>query len=283
MPVRGRSSRRHERSSWRRERALVRQRLATPPPDYLSGPFLDPDDGDPSGGDGAAGTPGLRSGKRRTRLRLALAALPLAVAVVLFALTGPGSGPSPAPDHDTAVAEDSGMTDVRPDPTRVPGSADALLPPRAQDTAVDAGMLAGQDSVRAAPGRGADGNGVDGDGAEPGNADGNGVDGDGAEGDGADAPAVPPAPSGHRPVALRIADPAALSLVATGDRVDIVGMDGNVLAEDLEVLRDRSSGAGSVLVLAVPDGAGAALAAAALSREVTVILSAGSGVHESVP
>lgn len=94
---------------------------------------------------------------------------------------------------------------------------------------------------------------------------------------------MPVAPSGHRPVAVRIADPAALSLVTVGDHVDVVGMDGSVLAERLEVLQDRSSGMGPVLVMAAPDGTGAELAAAALSREVTVILSTGPAVQGSAP
>ncbi|HRO30650.1 MAG TPA: hypothetical protein PK220_09635, partial [Citricoccus sp.] len=105
---------------------------------------------------------------------------------------------------------------------------------------------------------------------------------DAVPGDAAAAPPVPAAPAGHRPVAVRIADPAALSLVSTGDPVDVIGMDGSVLAQRLEVLQDRSSGSGSgpVLVLAVPDGASAALAAAALSRELTVLLSGDSAVQD---
>lgn len=87
------------------------------------------------------------------------------------------------------------------------------------------------------------------------------------------APA-PTAPSGTRPVAVRLADPAALSVVTSGARVDVLALDGTVVAEDLEVLQDRSSaGAGPVLVLAVPDASAATVATTALSREVTAILS----------
>jgi hypothetical protein len=149
-----------------------------------------------------------------------------------------------------------------PVPSDVAAAADAA------DTAAVTGALPGQDPAGTFPGHHVDG-AVSG--------------GDSVEGDGADALPVPTAPPGHRPVALRIADPAALSLVTTGDHVDVVAMDGSVLAERLEVLQDRSSGAGSVLVLAPPDGTGAELAAAALSREVTVILSGEPAVQGSGP
>lgn len=237
-PGRGRSSRRRERSALRHERALVRRRLATPPPDHLSGSFEDPDDGDLLGADGTGRAPGHGPGRRRTRLRLALAALPLAVAVALFAVTGldsgPGDEPGPAPaqhtaqdaTQDTTGPEGSGKGSDRLTPALAPSPMDASVPSDVAEAA-DSATVAG----------------------------------------------APAAPAGHRPVAIRVADPAALSLVAPGDRVDVVGMDGSVLAERVEVLQDRSSGTGPVLVLGVPDGASAALAAAALSREVTVILS----------
>jgi hypothetical protein len=268
-----RSSRRRERSSLRRERSLIRRRLATPPPDYLSGPFGDPDDRGPLGADDASGAASRRPGQRRTRLRLALAALPLAVAAALFAGTGPLGGPAPVPVRDATVAEGPRPTGAPRVPDLMPGAADARVPQAAADTAAVAGTVPGQDSTVTATGQ--DGAGGVLDGIDP--------EGPGDSGTGADASIVPTAPAGHRPVALRIADPAALSLVAVGDRVDVVGMDGSVLADHLDVLQDRSSGTGSVLVLAAPDGVSAALAAAALSREVTVILSGEPTVRESAP
>jgi hypothetical protein len=265
-PDRGRSSRRRERSSLRRERAVIRRRLATPPPDYPSGPFDDPEDNGSIGANGTDGASGHGSDRRRMRVRLALAALPLVVAVALFAATGTGPGDDPArmAAQDTARAEDSGMAGVALVPDHGPGAMDATVSSdvaeaaEAADTAAVAGTLPQQDPAGTFPGH---------------HIDGDNTGGDSVERDGADALRVPAASAGHRPVALRIADPAALSLVTTGDHVDVVAMDGSVLAERLEVLQDRSSGASSVLVLAIPDGASAEVAAAALSREVTVILS----------
>jgi hypothetical protein len=283
---RERSARRRERSALRRERALVRRRLATPPPDYLSGSLADSDDGNPRGADGAEGASGRGPAQRRMRLRLALAALPLAVAVALFAATGLRND-APSVSAGGPAAEDSktvgsGMEGRRMEGPRmeraplVPGFAhgagDAMVPSDVADAADTAAVAGG------VPGGAADEYGADGYGAG-----GYGAAGDGVAGDGAGVLTVPVAPSGHRPVAVRIADPAALSLVTVGDHVDVVGMDGSVLAERLEVLQDRSSGMGPVLVMAAPDGTGAELAAAALSREVTVILSTGPAVQGSAP
>jgi hypothetical protein len=210
------------------------------------------------------------------RLRLALAALPLAVAVALFAATGHRND-APAVSAGGPAAEDSGM--VGPGmagsgmeraplvPGFAHGARDATVPSDVADAADTAAVAGG------VPGGAADGYG----------AGGYGAGGNSVAGAGADVVAVPVAPAGHRPVAVRIADPAALSLVSAGDHVDVVGMDGSVLAERLEVLQDRSSGTGPVLVMAAPDGASAELAAAALSREVTVILSAGPAVQGSAP
>jgi hypothetical protein len=206
------------------------------------------------------------------RLRLALAALPLVVAVALFAVTGLRDDPDSVSAEAPAAAEDSGMAGpgmggVPLVPGLAPGARDAAVPSNVADAADTAAV------ARGVPGHAAGGYGVDGYGA----------DGDSVAGDGAEIRAAPVAPAGHRPVAVRIADPAALSLVTAGDHVDVIGMDGSVLADRLKVLQDRSSGRGPVLVMSVPDGASAALAAAALSREVTVVLSAGPGVQEPGP
>jgi hypothetical protein len=249
---------------------VVRRRLATDPPDY-DAVFEEPDDGEAFGADGSDGTPGDGPRKRAMRVRLALAALPLATAIALFAVTGLDGGSAPAPAQDAAVAGESGLEGASLDPSTAPGALEARVPSdvaEAADAAAVAGTLAGRDPARTFPGR---------------RVDENGAGGDTVDGNGADAWNVPTAPSGHRPVAIRIADPAALSLVAAGDEVDVVGMDGSVLAEHLQVLQDRSSGTGSVLVLASPNAASAALAAATLSREVTVILSAEPAFPESGP
>jgi hypothetical protein len=227
----------------------------------------DPDDREPFGAEDAADAAGERSRKRRTRRRLALAALPLVAAVALFAVNGPGGGSAPGPARDTAVAGHPGMAGAPLPSAPTPGATDVTVTQSAADTAAVAGVLPGEDPAGTLPGHGV---------VES-------VEGHSVDAEGAAVPTVPTTPSGHRPVALRIADPAALSLVARGDHVDVVGMDGSVLAERLEVLQDRSSGTGSVLVLATPDGASAALAAAALSREVTVILSGAPTVQESAP
>ncbi|HRO93606.1 hypothetical protein [Citricoccus sp.] len=262
-PDRSGSLRRRERSALRRERALIRRRLAAPPPAHLAGSSTQPDDGDPPGAGGTDGGTdggaGRASGRRRTRLRLAVAALPLAVAGALFVATGPGVDPAsvsavgPAAE-DPVAAEDSGMagSGAQADPL-VP-----VLPPGAGGAMVPSDVAGAAETAAVA---------------------------EAVPGDVAAAPPVPAAPAGHRPVAVRIADPAALSLVSTGDPVDVIGMDGSVLAQRLEVLQDRSSGSGSgpVLVLAVPDGASAALAAAALSRELTVLLSGESAVQDPGP
>ncbi|MFC7400818.1 hypothetical protein [Citricoccus sp. GCM10030269] len=87
------------------------------------------------------------------------------------------------------------------------------------------------------------------------------------------APApLPRAPTGHRPVAVRIADPAALSLVAPDDRVDVVGQDGSVLAADVAVLQDRSAEQAAVVVLALPRDRAPEVAAAAMAQDLTVVL-----------
>lgn len=249
---RERSSVRRERASRRRERALVRRRLATAPPAYLSvGLAEDQDEDGPLRAEDSPGAAGDRSGQRRTRLRLALASAPLAVAVVLFTVTGLGSAPSAETTPEPVTAEDAGAGRSLPAPTLTAEAADGAQPPITEETSWPGADSpgAGRGTVRT-PGQ--------------------------ATGQGDHTPAVPVAPPGRRPVAVGIADPAALALVTVGDEVDVIGMDGRVLAEGLEVLQDRSSGTGSVLVLAVPDGASAPLAAAALSREVTVILSPGS-------
>ncbi len=227
----------------------------------------DPDDGQPFGTGDGVDAADERSRKRRTRSRLALAALPLVAAVALFALNGPGGGSAPGAVRDTAVARQPGMAGAPLPSAPTSGATDPTVPQPAADPAAVAEVLPGEDAAGTLPGHGV---------VES-------VDGHSVDGEGADVPALPTTPSGHRPVALRIADPAALSLVDRGDHVDVVGMDGSVLAERLEVLQDRSAGTGSVLVLATPDGASAALAAAALSREVTVILSSAPIVQEPAP
>ncbi|WP_188805750.1 hypothetical protein [Citricoccus zhacaiensis] len=82
----------------------------------------------------------------------------------------------------------------------------------------------------------------------------------------------PEVPAGYRAVAVRFAGPDAVDLVAAGDRIDLVGTDGNVLEADVEVLQDRSSDLATVLVLAVAEERAAELAAAAVNQDLTLLL-----------
>ncbi|QCU77610.1 hypothetical protein E7744_04825 [Citricoccus sp. SGAir0253] len=186
---------------------------------------------------------------------MALAALPLLLAVVLAVLTGA----RPAPNHpgraesresagavgspDAVVAAPDGSAPGAPPR---PGTAgDAVPAPLAGGALGDAdptGPTSGSAAATARPDRTGD---------------------------------IPTPPRGHRPVAVRVGDPAALALVGTGDAVDVVGLDGSVLGKGLEVLRG-GGGAGQAVVLAVPDADAPALAGAVLSLEVTVIRSAGA-------
>ncbi|MEO9247879.1 hypothetical protein ABDK96_09315 [Citricoccus nitrophenolicus] len=92
---------------------------------------------------------------------------------------------------------------------------------------------------------------------------------------GAPAPPVPPA--GHRAVAVRFSAPDAVDLVAAGDRIDVVGLDGDVLATDLEVLQDRSTGQAGVLVVAVPAEQAPELAAVAAAQDLTLLVTPTAG------
>lgn len=84
---------------------------------------------------------------------------------------------------------------------------------------------------------------------------------------------TPAAPAGHRLVAQRPVDPAATALVQVGDRVDVVGLSGQVLTADVEVLQMRESARGTLMVLAVPQDQAAGVAASVAATETTVVLS----------
>lgn len=84
--------------------------------------------------------------------------------------------------------------------------------------------------------------------------------------------AVAAAPAGHRAVAVRPVDPAAAELVREQDEVDVVGLDGTVIAAEAQVLQVRPGSSGTVLVVAVPDQDAARVAAAVVSVEATVVV-----------
>jgi len=199
-----------------------------------------------------AGQNGVRGsgGGRRRRWRWILAAGPLALAVLLLAIGfRPGGDGAPEDPGGAPVAADATLHagSLRPAPTAdgadpsVPGAGPPATEGHpATGTSVPGTIQRGTDQDLLAP----------------------------------TAAPVPAPPPGTRPVAVGFADPAALSVVAAGERVDVVALDGTVLAENLEVLQDRSgAGEGPVLVLAVPDADAATVATTALSREVTAILS----------
>jgi hypothetical protein len=224
----------------------VRRRLATAPPDHLA---------DPASGRGPGATGASPS--RRIRVRLAVAALPMLLAVVLGTVYGL-SGPAPA---DTAL----GSTD------RQTTSPQALPPPGGLGPAGsdDAAGLAG-------PAESTEPTGPSGQ-TEPSDQAGSGWHGVGwsgpaAGGTAVDGAPVPVAPAGHRPVAIRFASPDAVALVGAGDRVDLVGLDGSVLASGLRILQDRSSAQAPVLVVSVPRDEAPAVAAAAATRDLTVLV-----------
>ncbi|MEU4800845.1 SAF domain-containing protein [Actinosynnema sp. NPDC023587] len=70
-------------------------------------------------------------------------------------------------------------------------------------------------------------------------------------------------------VAVRLADPAVAGLLRTGSRVDVVGAESHVLAEDASVSAVRD---GEVVVLVVSREAATTVAAEALTQPVTVTL-----------
>lgn len=88
---------------------------------------------------------------------------------------------------------------------------------------------------------------------------------------------APVPPAGYRAVAVRFAAPDAVDLVATGDRIDVVGLDGGVLAADLEVLQDRSTGQARILVLAVRGEHAPELAAVAAAQDLTLLVAHTAG------
>ncbi len=67
-------------------------------------------------------------------------------------------------------------------------------------------------------------------------------------------------------------DPAAAELVREQDEVDVVGLDGTVIAAEAQVLQVRPGSSGTVLVVAVPDQDAARVAAAVVSVEATVVV-----------
>lgn len=91
------------------------------------------------------------------------------------------------------------------------------------------------------------------------------------------AASAPVPPDGHRAVAIRFAAPDAVDLVAERDRIDVVGLDGEVLAAGLEVLQDRTTGQARVLVVAVPAEQAPELAAVAAARDLTLLLAHTAG------
>lgn len=199
-----------------------------------------------------AGQNGVRGsgGGRRRRWRWILAAAPLALAVLLLVI-GSRSGGQGAPEDpgDAPVAAEATLHPGSLPPAPTPGGGDPHAP-----------------GARPPTSGGRPGTGT----TVPGAIQRETVQDHLAP----TAVPVPATPAGTRPVAVGLADPAALSVVAAGERVDVVALDGTVVAEDLEVLQDRSSaGEGPVLVLAVPDADAATVATTALSREVTAILS----------
>jgi Flp pilus assembly protein CpaB len=79
-------------------------------------------------------------------------------------------------------------------------------------------------------------------------------------------------PTGHRAVTVRFASPDAVDLVAAGDHIDVVGTDGSVLEANIEVLQDRSTELATVLVLAVTEERAPELAAAAVTQDLTLLV-----------
>lgn len=88
-----------------------------------------------------------------------------------------------------------------------------------------------------------------------------------------DAQDRPEAPAGHRTVAVSVVDAAAASLVRPQDRVDVVGLDGTVIAPEVQVLQVRQDEPRPVIVAAVPVRDSARVAAAVVSTEATVVVS----------
>jgi hypothetical protein len=229
----------------------VRRRLASAPPDHLT---------DPAGGSGPGATGA--SPARRTRIKLAVATLPMLLAVVLGAVYGL-SGPDPA---DTAPGSTSAPSQTSPSLAPQAANRPGGLGPAPSDEGAGVSGPAGStdptgpsDPTGPTVQAGTGWHGVGWSGPTVG---GTAVD---------DAP-VPAAPAGHRPVAIRFASPDAVALVGAGDRVDLVGLDGSVLASGLHILQDRSSAQAPVLVLSVPRDEAPAVAAAAATRDLTVLV-----------
>lgn len=88
---------------------------------------------------------------------------------------------------------------------------------------------------------------------------------------------APVPPAGYRAVAVRFAAPDAVDLVATGGRIDVVDLNGDVLASDLEVLQDRSTGQARILVLAVRGEHAPELAAVAAAQDLTLLVTHTAG------
>lgn len=177
------------------------------------------------------------SSRRRTRLKLALASLPLVLALTLLLVNAFGgradSGGQGAPDNP----HDSGG----------PVGSESQQAGAASAAAGDVAVAAVQEGHRrASPHSDALVSG--------------------------EAAGRPEVPAGYRAVAVRFAGPDAVDLVAAGDRIDLVGTDGNVLEADVEVLQDRSSDLATVLVLAVAEERAAELAAAAVNQDLTLLL-----------
>ncbi|MEV4901881.1 hypothetical protein AB0K08_11125 [Citricoccus sp. NPDC055426] len=211
--------------------------MATPPPPQLT-----------EYDDGPAGS-SVRSarGTRRGRWKLAVAALPLLFAVALFLVNVLGDTDGGAEDGHAAGegATDRGAVDTDRVDTGWVGSGwvDGGLAGAAGATAevaAPAGIPVPAPSPLPVP--------------VP-----------------ASAAGAPVPPDGHRAVAIRFAAPDAVDLVADGDRIDVVGLDGDVLAAGLEVLQDRSTAQARVLVVAVPAEQAPELAAAAAARDLTLL------------
>ncbi|MEW1979626.1 hypothetical protein AB0333_01680 [Citricoccus sp. NPDC079358] len=183
------------------------------------------------------------SSRRRHRLKLALASLPLVLAAVLLLVNAFG-GPA-----------DSGGQGAADGP-RGSGGSVGSVGSESQHAGAEA-VAAGDVAVAAVQ-----------EGHRRASPDGGAISSGGA----GESHSRPEVPDGHRAVAVRFASPDAVDLVASGDRIDIVGTDGSVLEANVEVLQDRSTERATVLVLAVTEERAPELAAASVNQDLTLLV-----------